>query len=833
MKSPDEGPPLFKAVEPFYGNVILPVPVGGEFTYQIPEDLRALAKPLVRVIVPFGSKKILTGILINVHQDKPQKYEVREIIDVADGHPVFCENQISLFRWMADYYMCTVGEVLQAAMPSGLKVSSESIVQLHPSRNPETPMTSQESLILEMLAGGPTSFTQLTKQIPAKKLSKTIKSLIKKEAILLTEELHESYQPKSETRIRFQNNYLDKINLEEVFEKLKSKEKQESLLLEMLNKIPVLQQPELNLEGISKRNLLASGHSDSALKSLIKKGVLESFDKIISRFPDSPSQLLAPPQLNEEQTAAKNLILKSFQENKPALLFGVTGSGKTEVYISIIKLVLESEAQALYLLPEIALTTQIVMRLKQVFGDALGVYHSKFSDNERVEVWNGVASGKIRLVVGVRSSVLLPFEHLGLIIVDEEHDTSYKQDRSPRYHARDTALMLAKIHHAKVLMGSGTPSVESYFLGQEGHFTIAKLTSRYGGAVLPDIRTINVSAEKKQKRMKGVFSSEMIKSIQTTLDRNEQIILFQNRRGYSPVLECQDCGHVPQCIHCAVSLTYHQYRHTLMCHYCGYRENLPRECTACKSKNLQTIGQGTQKIEEEIKLLFPGIEVARMDTDTTRSKTGYEKILEDFSNGKTKVLIGTQMVTKGLDFDQVGLVGVLEADRMMYFPDFRSHERAFQMMVQVSGRAGRRKQKGTVLIQTNDPSNPIFSIIKENGVENFLRNQLEERSHLYYPPYTRLIEISFRHNDKTISLEGATLFAAQLKKTFGEKMILGPGEPPVGRIRNEYIHQVLIKIPRNDSRLSKIKAHLHQMAENLGLDRRLARLKIIFDVDPV
>ena len=833
MKKPDFDSSLFSKVTPWYGNVILPVPVGGEFTYQIPEDLRDLAKPLVRVIVPFGSKKILTGILIRVHQEKPQQYEVREIIEVADSHPIFCENQISLFKWMADYYMCTVGEVLQAAMPSGLKVSSESIVQLHPSRDMEIPMTPSEELILEMLAGGVLSFTQMTKQLPAKKLSKSIKSLLKKEAILLTEKLHETYQPKTERRIRFQKDYLQKANLEEVFKQLKSKEKQESLLLEVLNQIPVLQQPAANEEGVSKKVLMELGHSESALQSLIKKSILESFDRIISRFPNSPTPLLPPPQLNGEQDIAKNIILKSFQENKPVVLFGVTGSGKTEVYISLIKLVLDSEAQALYLLPEIALTTQIVMRLKRVFGDALGVYHSKFSDNERVEVWNGVASGKIRVVVGARSSVLLPFEHLGLIIVDEEHDPSYKQDRSPRYHARDTALMLAKIHHANILLGSGTPSAESYFLTQEGHFTISRLNTRFGGAVLPDIRTVNMAAEKRQKKIKGVFSSEMMQCIQATLEKGEQIILFQNRRGYSPTLECQDCGHVPQCLHCAVSLTYHQYRHTLLCHYCGYQENVPRECVMCRGNNLQTIGQGTQKIEEEVKLLFPDIEVARMDLDTTRSKTGFEKILQDFSKGKTKVLIGTQMVTKGLDFDQVGLVGVMEADRMLYFPDFRSHERAFQMMVQVSGRAGRRKKRGTVLIQTNDPSNSIFSIVKENGVETFLKNQLQERSHLNYPPFTRLIEISFKHNDKAVSLEGATIFAVQLRKTFGEKMILGPGEPPVGRVRNEYIHQVLMKIPRNDSRLAKIKIHLFQLADNLWLNQRLARLKIIFDVDPV
>ncbi|MFM7851548.1 MAG: primosomal protein N', partial [Flammeovirgaceae bacterium] len=505
--------------------------------------------------------------------------------------------------------------------------------------------------------------------------------------------------------------------------------------------------------------------------------------------------------------------------------------GKTEIYIDLIKRALEGGNQVLYLLPEIAITTQVVQRLKKVFGRIMGVYHSKFSDNERVEVWNGVVAGKFRFVVGVRSSVFLPFDNLGLIIVDEEHDPSYKQhEPAPRYHARDVALVMGQIHHAKVLLGSATPSIESFYQTQTGKYQLVRLNDRFGEAQLPEIVFANSSLERKNKTMKGEFTRTLVVEMGDAISKKEQVILFQNRRGYSPMIQCEDCSWVPKCINCSVSLTYHQYRHAMVCHYCGYREDLPSQCPTCKSNRIQTLGYGTEKLEEELKLLFADANVTRMDLDTTRSKSGYENIIEGFENGRTDILVGTQMVTKGLDFDRVSLVGVFDADRMMHFPDFRSYERAFQLITQVSGRAGRRNKSGKVIIQTSNPEHPLFQQLVKNDVQGFLEHQLTDRREHFYPPYSRLIEITLKHTDKKKVYEMGDLLANQLKQLLSN--VLGPAEPMISKIRNEYLLSIVLKLSRDQGRLVETKATLRELTEKLKEKKEYRNGKIIFDVDP-
>jgi primosomal protein N' (replication factor Y) len=585
---------------------------------------------------------------------------------------------------------------------------------------------------------------------------------------------------------------------------------------------------------MAKSLLVDEETSDSVIRTLVKNKILEEFEVTVPRFGFDEAEQDHPVLLSEAQEKTRNAIIKSFEEKNTVLLHGITGSGKTEIYIDLIKRALEGGNQVLYLLPEIALTTQIVLRLKKIFGSALGVYHSKFSDNERVEVWNGVLTGKFRFVIGVRSSIFLPFDNLGLIIVDEEHDQSYKQqDPAPRYHARDVALMMAQMHHAKVILGSATPSSESYHNGTSGRYGLVSLKERFGSAVLPEILFADLSAEKKRKTNKGEFTSLLLSEIGEATSKKEQVILFQNRRGYAPVVQCEDCGWVPKCINCAVSLTYHQFRHAMVCHYCGYREPLPSQCPECTSKRILTIGYGTEKLEEELKLFFPEVRTQRMDYDTTRNKSGYEEIITGFESGDTGILVGTQMVTKGLDFDKVSLAAVFDADRLMHFPDFRSYERAFQLITQVSGRAGRREKQGKVVIQTSNPKHQLFSFVLANDVTGFLEAQLHDRQQNAYPPFARLIEITFKHSDKKTVREFAEKITEELKLRLKGTKILGPSEPMISKIRNEFLLHVLLKIPRDQGHLVEIKNRLLEVANRGLVEKQFRAIRVVFDVDPV
>ena len=819
-----------------FAELIMPVPIHKLFTYRVPNSFKEKIRTGQRAVVPFGKKKILTGIVFSVHDKPPTDYEAKYILEILDEGEIIYPQQFKLYQWIADYYMCSLGEVMIAALPSGLKLSSESMVQINPAfdaGHTEFDFSEKEWVVLYRLQKGNLSYSEVGQLLNSKNIYSLLRSLSTKAAIIIYEEVREKYKPKTEKHIRLTAEYIQKKKLEALFETFANKPKQEEIMLLYLQEIPVFTHPELNTRGMPKAKILAAEISPASFYLLLKNKVLEEFEIAVPRFGFEDPVQIAPLLLSEKQELARNKILESLNEKGTALLQGVTGSGKTEIYIDLIKRALQGGNQVLYLLPEIALTTQIVFRLKKIFGSQMGVYHSKFSDNERVEVWNGILTGKFKLVVGVRSSVFLPFDNVGLIIVDEEHDSSYKQkEPAPRYHARDVALVMAQIHQAKVILGSATPSVESFYRAHTGRYGHIELTTRFGEAQLPEIIFSDLSQERKKKTMKGEFSSRLLTEIKDSLAKKEQVILFQNRRGYSPMVECEDCGWVPACINCSVSLTYHQYRHAMICHYCGYKEELPSQCPTCSSKRIQTLGYGTEKLEEELKLHFPDSKIQRMDLDTTRSKAGYEKIIKDFENGETNVLVGTQMVTKGLDFNNVNLVGVFDADRMMHFPDFRSYERAFQLITQVSGRSGRREKKGKVVIQTSNPTHPLFAWVLKNDVTGFIQDQLKDRQEHFYPPFSRLIEITVKNIDKKVAVEVAQTLADQMRKKNKHAKVLGPGEPMVSKIRNEFLMTLLIKIGRDQGKLGELKSDLFTLVENMRQIKEYRNVKIVFDVDP-
>lgn len=832
-----QGESTLQRDQTIFAELIVPVPIRKRFTYRIPSALNMLVRTGQRAIVPFGSRKILTGVVARLHNTPPVGYEARYVLEILDESESITSHQFRLFEWMADYYLCAVGEVLNAALPAGLKLSSESMVQLHPAfilEESSFDFSEKEQVLLNHLKPGAMSYTEVAKVLDAKSLYNILKSLTSKEAIILFETVKEKYKPRTEKRIRLTATYTSKKQLEDLFRQLASKPKQEAVVLKFLQHVPAFQDESLNRKGLSKHELLEGDISESSVQTLVKHGVFEEFEKVVPRFGEDLPASDHPVLLSEAQELARNRIMESFEKQGAALLFGVTGSGKTEIYIDLIRKALDGGNQVLYLLPEIALTTQMVTRLQKIFGGSMGVYHSKFSDNERVEVWQGVLSGRFRFVVGVRSAVFLPFDHLGLIIVDEEHDPSYKQqDPAPRYGARDVARMMAQLHQAKVLLGTATPSCETYYQAIQSKIGFVELTERFGEAQLPTIAFADVGRERKMKTVKGEFTSSLLKEIKATVEDKGQVILFQNRRGHSPLVECEDCGWIPKCMNCAVSLTYHQFRHILLCHYCGYREELPKACPTCGSKRILTLGYGTQRLEEELALHFPEARISRMDLDTTRTRSGYESILGDFEKGDTDILVGTQMVTKGLDFDRVRLVGVFDADRMMHFPDFRSYERAFQLIVQVSGRAGRRDTPGKVLIQTSNPNHPLFGFVVRHEVKAFLDLQLEDRAQNRYPPYTRLIEITLKHMDRQRCANAAQELALRIRDTVKGIRMMGPGEPVVAKIRNEFLNTILIKIPRDQGQLDVVKEGLLARAEELQADKNWRGVKVVFDVDPV
>ncbi|MDO7876901.1 primosomal protein N' [Hymenobacter sp. ASUV-10] len=824
-------------------DVILPLPLPRLYTYRVPFELNDRVVIGGRVIVQFGAKKTLSCIVAAVHEQAPKEYQAKYILEFIDDAPVVTQPQLKLFRWMAEYYLCTLGEVINAALPSALKLSSESRIQLHPAFERDTneyPMTSQEDKILDALGAledaKSLTFTEVGDLLGVASFHKVIKSLMHKEAIFLFEHTADKYSPKVLKKVRLHGRHLTESNLERLFEDLTSKPKQLDVLMKYLQRVPVYQDEHANHRGLEKAYLTSSPHlSPSAVNTLIKNGILEQFDQIVSRFPMDENPIAHIQfELSESQTAARDEIMTYFGEKDIVLLHGVTGSGKTEIYIDLIRQALDGGGQVLYLLPEIALTTQIVTRLLRVFGSRLGIYHSKFSDNERVEVWNGVLSGRFQVVIGVRSAVFLPFDNLGLLIVDEEHESSYKQyEPAPRYNAREVALMMGNFQGAKVLLGSATPAVETYYQAKQGRYGLVTLSKRFGEAGMPDIELIDTRKQREQKTMHNHFSADLLGEIERKLGAKEQVILFQNRRGYAPVVACQDCGWIPKCNNCAVSLSYHKHSHELRCHYCGYHESMVTKCPACGSRAVKTVGFGTEKIEDDLKIMLPQASVQRMDLDTTRAKNAYQQIISDFEKQVTNVLVGTQMVTKGLDFANVSLVGIINADSIIHYPDFRAHERAYQMFVQVSGRAGRKGKKGKVLIQTSDPTQVIFDKVIRNDYLEFYNYEIMQRQEHGYPPFMRIIKMTVKHMEQGLCEQAAIALTGELVDRLGRAAVLGPEAPYIFRIRNFYIQEITIKLDRAHTVLKHAKLMITEAMDAVKDQKEFRQARLVPDVDPM
>ena len=816
-----------------YVDVIVPLPLGSTFTYSIPDEWAESVRIGMRVVVPFGKKKMYTAIVSLIHSNEPLLYEAKEIICLLDEEPILRRPQMKFWEWISNYYQAYIGDVYQAAVPAGLKLQSETQVRINTDYEADAPLSEKEYKILDALSDGKIqSVSELNKATEMRDTLPTLMMLMEKGAVEVSEELTEKFRPKFETYVRLTDYARNEDNLRTIFDELNRAKKQLDLLMKYIELSRCLS-PK-NLREVSKKELMEkSAASPAVLNALIKHRALEIYQTEVGRLNSQEIRKEEMYPLNEFQQQAFDEINRQFAEKPVVLLHGITSSGKTELYIQMINKVISERKQVLYLVPEIALTTQLTTRLKRVFGNRLGVYHSKFSDAERVEIWNKVLQDKdYDVIIGVRSSVFLPFRQLGLVIVDEEHETSYKQyDPAPRYHARNAAIMLASMHGAKTLLGTATPAIETYYNAKSGKYGYVPLFQRYQEMELPDILISDTKEAYHKKQMQGHFGPLLMERVGKALQNNEQVILFQNRRGYAPFLECKACAWVPKCKNCDVSLTVHKYSNRLTCHYCGYTETIPSICPVCKTPNLENKGFGTEKIEDEIKEAFPLAKVSRMDLDTTRSKKSYDNIISDFEQGKVDILVGTQMVTKGLDFERVSLVGILNADNLLNFPDFRAHERAFQLMTQVSGRAGRKNKRGTVVLQTANPLHPVIEQVIRNDYEAMFQTQLAERQLFHYPPFFRLIQISLRHRDaETVNIAAATL-ASDMRKVFAGR-VLGPNVPPVSRIQNMYIRQILLKIEISAS-AGKAKEILRDLADNLLSQPSFKRVWVNMDVDPM
>lgn len=786
----------------------------------------------MRVIVPFGKKKMYTAIVSLIHTNPPELYDAKEIILLLDEKPILRHPQMKFWGWIASYYQAYLGDVYQAAIPSGLKLESETSVRINPDFETETPLNSNENKILDFLSNKQAvSISELNKETGIRNTMSILKSLLEKGAIEVNEEVNEKFRSKTENYIRLTDYASDDNNLRNIFEELKRAKKQLDLLMHFINLSRCL---TIQKKEISKKELLEESHSSNAvLNSLIEKNILEIYKKEIGRLDYREVSTTKEHSLNENQQKALLEIEKAFTKKPVVLLHGVTSSGKTEIYIQLIQKTLAEGKQVLFLVPEIALTTQLTNRLKQVFGNRLGVYHSKFSDAERVEIWNNVLNDKnYDVIIGVRSSIFLPFRKLGLIIVDEEHETSYKQfDPAPRYHARNAAIVLAGMHGAKTLLGTATPSIESYFNAKSGKYGLVELNQRHEEIAMPEIIVVDLKEAYRKKQMENHFTPSLLNKIRKALDNHEQVILFQNRRGYAPYMECKGCAYVPKCKNCDVSLTVHKKSNTLSCHYCGYTEPIYSICPVCKTPNLDTKGFGTEKIEDEIKELFPEARISRMDLDTTRSKKSYEKLIYDFEQHKVDILVGTQMISKGLDFGGVSLVGVLNADNLMNFPDFRAHERTFQLLTQVSGRAGRKNKRGTVILQTSSPEHPVISQVIHNDYQAMFETQLTERKMFNYPPYCRMIQLILRHKDAQTVSHAAQRLASSMRNIFGHR-VLGPNDPVIPRIQNMFIKHILLKIEIEASS-EQAKQIVKELSIQLKTEPEFKYLWINMDVDPM
>lgn len=813
---------------PYFIEVVLPLALPKTFTYQVSEAEFEYLQKGMRVAVPFGKSKIYTGLVIDLHQNPPALYQAKEIHQILDEVPVVNEIQIEHWKWLASYYMCSIGEVFKSALPTGFLLESETIISASKEMDvDEKELSDSEFLIYQALQQQSSlKVDDIIAVLGKKNVFPILNAMLAKKALVLQEEVTEKYKPKLTRYIRLQEEFLQQEQLSELMELLSRAQKQRELVLHYFQ----LQAKER--KPISVKKLLeTSGSTSTIVKSLVDKEIFEEYyiaeDRVAFEKEDAVNF-----HLSEVQQKAFDEINASFQKHAVTLLHGVTASGKTEIYIKLIEDCIESGKQVLYLLPEIALTTQLVTRLTAYFGNQVAVFHSKYSNNERVEVWNQVLqnSEKAKIVIGARSALFLPFNNLGLIVIDEEHEQTFKQfDPAPRYHARDAAIVLASSHQAKVLLGSATPSLETYFNVKANKYGLVELFERYGNVVLPEIYLVDLKDKYKRKRMTGHFSDDLLEAMTESLGKGEQVILFQNRRGYSPFVECMTCGHVPQCPSCDVSLTYYKFKNQLRCHYCGHSIANPTHCHACQSVDLSTKGFGTEQIEIELKALFPNKVIGRMDQDTTRGKYGYEKIIDAFKNQEIDILVGTQMLAKGLHFDNVTLVGVMNADNMLNQPDFRSHERAYQMMMQVAGRAGRSEKRGKVMIQTYNPYHNIIQQVVSNDYAGMFKEQLYDRHNFKYPPYYRLIKLTLKHRDFDKLKEGSLWLYNVLVQQL-QIPILGPEEPAISRIRNEYIRTILVKIP-TQQHLGNTKKTIRRVLNSFEAVAQYRAIKVSINVD--
>ena len=751
-------------------DVILPLPLDGVFTYSVPQALEEQVRMGLRVLVPFGRNKTYVGIIAEIHHRAPEGYQTKDILQVLDISPILLDSQLKLWHWIADYYMSPIGEVYKAALPSGLKAE-------------------------------------------------------------------DGYKPKTELYIRLTPKFCSEQALHIAIDLLQRAPSQQKAFLDFLA-LTGVDSGQWTVDTLhsqlTRDELLNQGHTLQTINALVKRGLLETYEQEVGRLnhggtphPEQIKPLSAPQQ------DAYNQIQFSFLSKNVTLLHGVTSSGKTEIYIHLIQQALEKKQQVLYLLPEIALTVQIMQRLQHVFGDRLGIYHSKYSDAERVEIWQKQLSAHpYDVILGARSAVLLPFQNLGLVIVDEEHETSYKQqDPMPRYHARSTAIVLAQMLGAKTLLGTATPSMETYHNAKTGKYGLVELFQRYKGIELPEIQVVDIKDLQHRKMMNGPFSPLLLAKTREALERGEQVILFQNRRGYAPMIECKQCGWVPHCQHCDVSLTFHRNLNQLTCHYCGYTYQVPSECPACGCKDLQTRGYGTEKIEAEVQDIFPEARIARMDLDTTRSRNAYERIISDFSAGRTNLLIGTQMISKGLDFDKVSVVGILNADSMLNYPDFRAYEHAYMMMAQVSGRAGRKGKRGLVILQTKSPDLPLIQQVVHNDYAGFYRSMIAERQQFHYPPYYRLVYVYLKHRTDYLVEAAGVEMGSRLRQWFGAR-VLGPDKPGVAKVKSLSIRKLVLKLEPGIN-MADVRKYLALAQQQMLQDKRYASLQVYFDVDPL
>ena len=807
-------------------DVILPIPIQKTFTYSVTQYEYEFLKKGMRVAVSFGKTKMYTALVFKLHQIPPETYDAKEILQILDNKPIVTEHQLKHWEWISAYYMCGLGDVYRAALPSAFLLESETIIFKNESFDNKDILNDEEFLIYEALQHqSQLTIHQVVDILGKKKVLPIINELIQKSAVYIKEEIYEQYKPKLIKYVRLSNNYNSENSLELLMNELSRAVKQREVIMTFFQ-LSASKKP-IKVKDLEK----VSGASSTIIKALEVKGVLEFYFIKTDRISFN-GETSALKKLNDYQKQALKEIKTSFTTKDVILLHGITSSGKTEVYTKLIQETLDSGKQALFLLPEIALTTQIISRLQNYFGNQISVFHSKYSMNERVEVWNNVLENKpkAQIILGARSSIFLPFNNLGIVVVDEEHETSYKQfEPSPRYNARDAAIVLSHLHQGKILLGSATPSLETYFNASENKYGLVELNRRFGDVKLPKIELVDIKEKQRKREMTGHFSDTLLKQIQEELEENKQIILFQNRRGFSPIVECSTCGVSPQCPNCDVSLTFHKFKHELKCHYCNYLRAMPNSCGACGSNTLSTKGFGTEQIELELKKIFPDYSIGRMDLDTTRGKYGYQKIIGAFEAKEIDILVGTQMLSKGLDFENVSLVGILNADMMLNFPDFRAHERAFQLMVQVSGRAGRSKKQGKVMIQTYNPYHQILQQVSITDYTTMYKEQMQDRWQYHYPPYYRLIKITLKHKDYQKTETGVNWLVRALQNVFGEN-VLGPSSPAVSRIRNQYIKNVMIKIPPKQS-IVKTKHEIIKVKNSFQSISDFRPIRFIIDVD--